>query len=671
VRILIVSGIWPPDVGGPASHGPQFARHLLQQGHTVSAVVSAAERLDAADVAVRVIRRDRPLALRMPAGALALAGAVRHADVVYATGIYHRVVAACRLAGVPVVLKLVHDPAYERAVHWDRTTLTLEAFQAQTDGDPVVRTLRAARDRALGAADEIVVPSEYLGELVRGWGLRPPVTVISNPASVVPSALSRDQVRDSLGMKGLTAVFAGRLVRQKNLPLAIEAMRDVPGLELVLVGDGPERPAIERTIQAAGVAERVRVLGAVSQQQACDWMRAADVTLLTSDWENFPHAVVESLSQGTPVIATAVGGVPEIVEHDRNGWLVTPGDRAALTAALRRFVADAAARRRLTAGAADTAASDAYRPERLLALTEAVLVRTVGAAARRRATGRVSPGGRAWQAVGSLRRAPGADCLLRAVRAPADRALIALGRPPFIVALEDSVLAGYLRHRGYLAQVASGYESLARELFVGALVPGATVVDGGAHIGLYTMTAARHIGPTGRVFAFEPDPYNAIALRRNIAANGLTNVDVQSRALTDAIGHGAYHVSSGTVGSSLVDKAYIHDSHEIAVQTTTVDHVLGARPPADLIMKLDVEGVEERALRGARRTLAASATAHILVEHNPAALRDGGSSGNSLVRLLRDLGLSAFFVDEARHRLVAIDPGAELDRKGNIWAVKG
>jgi FkbM family methyltransferase len=185
------------------------------------------------------------------------------------------------------------------------------------------------------------------------------------------------------------------------------------------------------------------------------------------------------------------------------------------------------------------------------------------------------------------------------------------------------------------------------------------------------MTAARHIGPTGRVFAFEPDPYNAIALRRNIAANGLTNVDVQSRALTDAIGHGAYHVSSGTVGSSLVDKAYIHDSHEIAVQTTTVDHVLGARPPADLIMKLDVEGVEERALRGARRTLAASSTAHILVEHNPAALRDGGSSGNSLVRLLRDLGLSAFFVDEARHRLVAIDPGAELDRKGNIWAVKG
>lgn len=385
--MLIVSGIWPPDVGGPASHGPQIARFLAGRGHDVRAVVSAAGPLSEPDISVRVARRDRPLPLRMAAGAATLAIAVREVDVVYATGIYHRAAAACRLAGTPLVLKLVNDPAYERSRNWGRTTSTLEEFQDGGSRDPVMRALRAARDHALASAHELIVPSEYLARIVRGWRLSPPVTVVSNPAVVTPSQYSRAQLRRDLGMDGLTAVFAGRLVRQKNLELAIDAMRDVRRLRFVIVGDGPERPALRRAVAAAGVADRVSILPPVSQQRAGDWMRAADLTLLPSDWENFPHAVVESLAQGTPVVATAVGGVPEIIEHDRTGWLLGAGDREALAATLRRFVGDEAARLRLRAGAA--VAGDRYRPERLFGLAEEVLAR---AAARRRATA-AAPGG--------------------------------------------------------------------------------------------------------------------------------------------------------------------------------------------------------------------------------------------------------------------------------------
>lgn len=374
MRILIVSGIWPPDIGGPASHGPAIARFLAERGHAVAAVVSAAGAVSGADFEVRVTRRDRPLPVRMAAGAATLANAVRGVDVVYATGIYHRVAAACAIAGTPLVLKLVNDPAYERSRNWGRTTSTLEAFQSVDARDPVARVLCVARDRALNSARELIVPSEYLARIVRSWGVLAPVTVISNPAVVAPSTRSRAQLRDELGMQGPTAVFAGRLVRQKNLELAIEVMRGLQGLRLVIIGDGPERPALMRSVAAAGVEDRVSILPAVSQQQAGDWMRAADVTLLPSDWENFPHAVVESLAQGTPVIATAVGGVPEIVEHDRTGWLVGGGDRTALTDALRHFVGDESARLRLRAGAAD--AGGRYRPERLLALIEEVLLRT-------------------------------------------------------------------------------------------------------------------------------------------------------------------------------------------------------------------------------------------------------------------------------------------------------
>lgn len=370
-----MSGIWPPDIGGPASHGPQFAEYLSARGHHVRALVSAAGPLANSAFPVRVTRRDRPLPVRLVAGAAALTRAVRQVDVVYATGIYHRTAAACRLAGTPLVLKVVNDPAYERSHNWGRTRLSLADFQGEASRDPVVLALRFARDRALGSADALVVPSEYQARIVRGWGLRPPVTVISNPAVVVGSSRSREELRSALGMTGLTAVFAGRLVMQKNLGLAVDVMRDVPGLRLLIVGEGPERAALTRAVAAARVGARVSILPAVSQREAGDLMRAADLTLLPSDWENFPHAVVESLAQGTPVVATAVGGVPEIVEHDHTGWLVPAGDRAALTRALLRFVDDEPARRRLRAGAAGV--GDRYSPERLFAIAKGVLERTV------------------------------------------------------------------------------------------------------------------------------------------------------------------------------------------------------------------------------------------------------------------------------------------------------
>ena len=125
--------------------------------------------------------------MRLVAGAAALTHAVRQVDVVYATGIYHRAAAACRLAGTPLVLKVVNDPAYERSRNWGRTSLSLTDFQADASRDPTMLALRFARDRALGSADALIVPSEYQARIVRGWGLRPAVSVIANPAVVAIS----------------------------------------------------------------------------------------------------------------------------------------------------------------------------------------------------------------------------------------------------------------------------------------------------------------------------------------------------------------------------------------------------------------------------------------------------------------------------------------------------
>ena len=98
---------------------------------------------------------------------------------------------------------------------------------------------------------------------------------------------------------------------------------------------------------------------------------AADAAVLSSSWENFPHTVVEALAVGTPVIATAAGGVPEVVRDGENGLLVPVGDASALATAIRRYLADPELEERLRSAAAPSV--ERYRPEGLLVGLERML----------------------------------------------------------------------------------------------------------------------------------------------------------------------------------------------------------------------------------------------------------------------------------------------------------
>jgi glycosyltransferase involved in cell wall biosynthesis len=197
--------------------------------------------------------------------------------------------------------------------------------------------LRASRNRALRRAAHVVVPSAYLRDLALGWGVAPDrLTVVPNPAPPLPPLPDRDAARGALGLDGVTLAAAGRLTRQKALADAFAAVARVDGVSLVVAGDGPERGALERRAAELGLDGRVRFVGPLARTEVLTLFRAADAALLSSAWENLPHSVVEALAVGTPVVATAVGGVPEVVRDGENGLLVAPGDVAALADAIRR-----------------------------------------------------------------------------------------------------------------------------------------------------------------------------------------------------------------------------------------------------------------------------------------------------------------------------------------------
>jgi glycosyltransferase involved in cell wall biosynthesis len=317
---------------------------------------------------VHAVSRSRPFVVRYPHVAVAGARLARRADVVYATATYAAAAAAATVARRPLVAKLVSDPAYERGYRYGVARGTLEEFQLQ--GGAASAALRRARTLALSRARTIVVPSEYLAGVARGFGVDPArVVVISNPApDVAPSGQAPHPN---------TFVYAGRLTRQKALGVAIDAFARVPGAQLTVVGDGPERAALEQRAHGAGLDARISFLGAQPRARVLDLLGGAWASVLSSDWENLPHAAVESLAVGTPVVATSVGGVPEVVHDGVNGLLVPPGSPEALAGALRRLVDDPALRARLAEGAVPSVA--ALSRDRVYGELERLLLQAVGA----------------------------------------------------------------------------------------------------------------------------------------------------------------------------------------------------------------------------------------------------------------------------------------------------
>ncbi len=340
MKVLIVSGIWPPDVGGPASHAPEVAGWLRERGHQVEVVVTADAEPAQDEYPVHWVARSLPPGVRHLAALRAIVRNARQSDVIYSTGMFGRSSLGAFLARTPVVLKLTADPAFERARRRGFVTGEVGDFQ-QGGGGHRAAVLRAARNRAVGRAAHLVCPSGFMRDLVISWG-RPPegVTLLPNPA---PRA--SDAGTFEVGARPVLA-FAGRLTAQKDLGRALDAMRELTDARLLIAGDGPERARLE-----ASAGDRVEFLGPLPRAQVLGLLRAADASILTSAWENFPHGVVESLAVGTPVIATRTGGVAEVVHDGVNGLLVEPGDTAAFIAAVRRYLDDPELRDRLRAAA--------------------------------------------------------------------------------------------------------------------------------------------------------------------------------------------------------------------------------------------------------------------------------------------------------------------------------
>jgi glycosyltransferase involved in cell wall biosynthesis len=242
---------------------------------------------------------------------------------------------ACR---VPVVIAHEHSWAYDKPA------------RAWIDGHLIARL--ADRFIAVSAADgRRMVEIEHIDA--------DKVTVIGNgyiPSAVVSETDIRAELGLGLGAEALVTAAAAVLRPEKRTDLLLEAHAQVraalPQAHLVIAGDGVCRPELERLTAELSLEGSVHFLG--MREDVDSILRAADVGALTSDREGSPLFMFECMAAGTPLVATAVGGIPEVIENGRNGVVVPPGDPGAFADALIGLLSDPARRATIAASARES-----------------------------------------------------------------------------------------------------------------------------------------------------------------------------------------------------------------------------------------------------------------------------------------------------------------------------
>ena len=151
---------------------------------------------------------------------------------------------------------------------------------------------------------------------------------------------AKRQARAALGLPYELALIGtvARLNPVKRLDVLLQALASVNGVCAVIIGDGPERARLEALRKQLGLVERVRFVG--QQSNVPEWLAAMDLFVLPSDWEGMSNALLEAMAVGLPVVATAVGGTPEVVVDGVTGLLVPPRDPEALAEAIIALLQD-------------------------------------------------------------------------------------------------------------------------------------------------------------------------------------------------------------------------------------------------------------------------------------------------------------------------------------------
>ena len=333
MKITLVTNIFPPEIGGPATYASEILKRLNDRGHQVK-VVTLSEGVEAT-ANVHVVHRHKLKIIGFFHTHIALLRDImkvsKGCDVIYTlspsfTGLVSLIVA--RLLRKPVMLRFVGDAAWETASNTRQTNKNLEDFLRLPEGDRNVKLLLAVQKFVLNRMNKVIVPSRFLEEILIEYYKvgHEKIKVIYN--SIDLEDYQKIPFRQFQRSTKLTVVTVGRLARHKRIDKIIEAISVIrvkySDVELLIIGEGPEKENLEELTRELGVESNVKFCGSVDYSKVLDLIQSADIFVLNSIYEGMPHVVIEAMACRTPIIATNIRGTDEVVTDGETGLSVSP-----------------------------------------------------------------------------------------------------------------------------------------------------------------------------------------------------------------------------------------------------------------------------------------------------------------------------------------------------------
>jgi glycosyltransferase involved in cell wall biosynthesis len=348
---LVGKGVKFDPIGGMQNHTAELTRALDRRGVVQTVVTTrppTAPHFQRLGGNARVIRLGLPVRrfrqLYGPQAAIVAPILASRADLVHVhlgedLAVLPVGAAAARLHRLPLVLTVHTSLRHTLAVS------DLRSAVLKTLGGPIERWGERS-------AEAVVVITPRLCRLLLSDGVdEDRVHVI--PPGVNPSLFAGSFEDPFAGVGRPRVLFVGRLAPQKGVRTLVAAagLLEDPSAQVLLVGDGPERPALEREAERIGLGDRLHFLGFVAHERLPAVLAHADLLVLPSLYEELGTVLLEAMQADLPIVASKTGGIPDVIEDGVNGLLVPPGEPELLARAIDRLLADRGLAYRLSEGA--------------------------------------------------------------------------------------------------------------------------------------------------------------------------------------------------------------------------------------------------------------------------------------------------------------------------------
>jgi len=327
LKILITVGIFPPDIGGPASFVPKIAKLLHENGFEVTIICLSNEKIvDNESYKIIRILRNQNLMIRWIKTIFKMISNGRDSDIIFVNGLPMEAYIANLFLRKKLIRKIVGDWAWERGRNKGIINDSFDEFQ-KNKHNLHLEIAKFSRGWTATKADLVITPSVHLKNVVKNWGVSENnLKVIYNGTNIQSKITKKEN-------EVLHFITVGRLAPWKNIDKIIQAMAilNEKGFNFIfnIVGSGPLNEKLKILVKELKLENKIFFLGQKNTEELNKIYLDSDIYIQASGYEGLPHVILEAINYNLSIISTPIGGTNEILLDGKNGWILKLKDKKA------------------------------------------------------------------------------------------------------------------------------------------------------------------------------------------------------------------------------------------------------------------------------------------------------------------------------------------------------